>query len=178
MHASLPKFIDARVAAAREDTVEGGYRVAELPRASAIATGGDVAFRLRLLRGAKGRPRLVGEVEARLEMQCQRCLEPMTVDLQAPFEVLAVDDEAAAAELMAEHESVVLTDGRLEVRRFVEDELLLAVPDAPRHVPGECSADDARNEVLRQSQESGEAPALETRRPFAQLAEMLGRDPN
>ncbi len=121
---------------------------------------GEVAYQLRGVRDARGRPSLRLRVEGELQLRCQRCLGPMALQVEADeFLVLA----ATQAEIDADPADVeapdrVLAGKEMSVADLVEDELILAVPYAPRH--DEC-APAARE---------GEGA---TARPFAGLRDKL-----
>ncbi len=73
-------------------------------------------------------------VRARLQLVCQRCLEPVAAALDAQRSFRFVDGEAAAAELDAQCEDDVLALTReLDLHELVEDELLLCLPLVPKH---------------------------------------------
>ena len=71
-----------------------------------------------------------------LTLQCQRCLDGVTVDVQASRSFLFVHGEAQAAALDEQAEDDVLPITRsLDLIRLVEDELLLGLPLVPHHLP-------------------------------------------
>ena len=71
---------------------------------------------------------------ARLQLVCQRCLEPVAWAVDAHRSFRFVEGEAAAAELDAQCEDDVLALTReLDLRDLVEDELLLCLPLVPKH---------------------------------------------
>lgn len=71
---------------------------------------------------------------ARLQLVCQRCLEPVAWALDAQRSFRFVEGEAAAAELDAQCEDDVLALTReLDLRELVEEELLLCLPLVPKH---------------------------------------------
>lgn len=82
---------------------------------------------------------------------CQRCLEPFDLEL-CVNDTLALVDDAAQLEAMDALESggrgpeteYLVADPRLDVEAFIEDELILALPYAPRHdvCPGKEAAPD------------------------------------
>lgn len=91
-----------------------------------------------------GRPPLLSlSVCSRLELVCQRCLQPLSfdVDERAVFEVRRaekgraipgpVDEDDSAFDPSQPEELVV--DGDLDLTGLVEDQLILAVPYVPRH---------------------------------------------
>ncbi len=88
-------------------------------------------------------------VQAQAHLTCQRCLKPVAVSLEVDGPYRFVRDEAQAAALDADSEEDVLVISRkFDVREWVEDELLLALPIVPMHevcpealpVPGEDAA--------------------------------------
>lgn len=89
---------------------------------------------LRPVRGAPPRPWLHVSAQTSLNLQCQRCLQPMAVPLDVSRSFCFVHGETTAAELDAESEDDVLALTRsLDLRELVEDELLLSLPLVPRH---------------------------------------------
>lgn len=106
---------------------------------------------------------LVLEAQARVRLECQRCLQPMEQPLVVHRRFRFVADEAEAERLDEESEDDVLAlppRGRLDLLPLVEDELILALPIVPRH--GICP------EPLPMS--AGELPeAADEEHPFAKL---------
>jgi uncharacterized metal-binding protein YceD (DUF177 family) len=72
------------------------------------------------------------------------------------------------AEVPPELETALAPAGRIALAELVEEELMLALPAAPRHEEGQCPA--ARPEAR-------ENEASEVQRPFANLGELLGNRP-
>jgi uncharacterized protein len=65
---------------------------------------------------------------------CQRCLHPVSIPIEVKRSFMFVHGEQAAAELDEESEDDVLALTRsLDLREFVEDEVLLALPLVPKH---------------------------------------------
>jgi uncharacterized protein len=110
--------------------------------------------------------RIVAEVElaAVLEVRCQRCLQPMTLPVESRSHVALVASEADAASVQPELETVLAPDGRIRLADVLEEELLLAMPAAPRHA-GPCPGE-------RKSESFTET----VQRPFAGLGELLKPD--
>lgn len=104
-------------------------------------------------------------VEAQVPLQCQRCLLPVTLQLSGSSRVALVESEAAAANAPPELETALALDGRLRLADLLEEELLLALPPAPRHPEGQCPGD-----VVKLAPEDSAQP---TQRPFAALGELL-----
>ena len=86
------------------------------------------------LEGAGLQPALHLEVDARARLECQRCLQPMTVPIHVDRRFFFVPGEDDAASLDADSEEDVLAlVPSFDLHALVEDELLLALPIVPRH---------------------------------------------
>ncbi|MBX2879541.1 MAG: DUF177 domain-containing protein [Granulosicoccus sp.] len=75
-----------------------------------------------------------GQLTTVYALQCQRCLDPMQLNVDENFELVFVEDDQTALELPKELDPVVLDDyGQIHVVDLFEDELMLHVPDIPKH---------------------------------------------
>jgi len=165
-----PRKLDVAVAAAKSLVLAGHWPLAGFSRlADGAAQDGDVHWSVR------GQTRVVagGEPEvwlhltarARLWRDCQRCLQPVALDLDVARALRFVGDEATAEALDAESEDDVLAmPRRLDLHDLVEDELLLALPLVPLHDECPVSLPMASGSELDQSADES-AP-----KPFAVLA--------
>lgn len=96
----------------------------------------QVRGELRSIRGGERQVWLHLSARATLPLQCQRCLQPVEVGVDVSRSFLFVRGEAAAAQLDSQTEDDVLPLTRsLDLFALVEDELLLALPIVPRHLP-------------------------------------------
>jgi len=123
-------------------SLRGALPIRDFPRLNDMLARheGEVACEIEGLRDERGRPGLRLKVRARLELRCQRCLEGLPFEVQAD-EVLVL--AGTQAEIDAEPADVhaadrVVAAKEMSVRELVEDELILALPYAPRHAV--CSA--------------------------------------
>ena len=123
-------------------SLRGALPIRDFPRLNDMLARheGVVAYEIEGLRDERGRPGLRLKVRARLELRCQRCLEALPFEVQAD-EVLVL--AGTLAEIDAEPADVhaadrVVAAKEMPVRELVEDELILALPYAPRHAV--CSA--------------------------------------
>jgi uncharacterized protein len=120
---------------------------------------GEVAYSVRGGANAKGKPCLRVRAGATLELTCQRCLEALrqAVEVDAELELSESPQEMAQAE---DDTDRVLATASMDVAQLVEDELILALPDAPKHEDCEVPV-----EGLERSRVS----------PFDALARLKGR---
>ena len=112
---------------------------------------GEVAYQLDGARDEHGRPSLRVRVQGTLQLRCQRCLEAMPFDVESD-ELLVL--AGTLAEIHAEPADVnaadrVVAGKEMPVRDLVEDELILALPYAPRHegCTASPSPDDAEDKT-------------------------------
>lgn len=170
MSGALSPFLDLAQAARRELDLTGRLAVASMPRlASALASErGAAEVDLQAARDLSGRVVVSGNIDATLEMTCQRCLGGVTVEVHAEPRLAWVKTDAESENLPPEYEPLLSADGRVTLAELVADELLLALPLVPRHGDGEaCEVDQAVT--------APEAPAAaeESRKnPFAELAKL------
>ncbi len=96
---------------------------------------GEVAYEVKGLRDARGRPSLRVSVRGTLPLRCQRCLETMRFELDEEklLVLAATQAEIDADPADAQAPDRVLAGKEMALRDLIEDELILAVPYAPRH---------------------------------------------
>lgn len=132
----LPAFAEAGA------RLEGGHRLAGFDRllAEAQGRGADAVVRWSA-QGALRNPRhlqpqvwLRLQAEVPLQLTCQRCLQPVAVAVAVDRLFRFVADEAtAAAQDDAAEEDVLVLSRAFDLPALLEDELLMALPVAPRH---------------------------------------------
>jgi uncharacterized protein len=124
-------------------SLEGSLDAAALPRIAErlVNEPAPVRWRIRGTVDAVGRPALDLDVEGELPLTCQRCLGVYRWPVDQHTEVLLGHSADEVARLDNDSElEVVLASGPVDPVELVEDELVLAVPFAPRHPDGECVA--------------------------------------
>jgi uncharacterized protein len=159
------KRISDSFAFARDGRVlEGTLPVASLERLhdQLANVAGELAFRLQGRRGQRGELLLEVEVSGTLALACQRCLEAIVFDLDVDslLELVPEGAELSQEELEDDTRDFLPVAGELDVAQLVEDEVLLALPVAPRHE--RCGL-------------PGAAAAGEQIHPFATLAALKGK---
>jgi len=154
---SQPGLIDGLQFARGAETLKGTLDPSRLPRLAEMggATSG-LSYELRGRTDAEGRCWLQVWAKGTLTLECQRCLGPITFPVALRSELLLAECER---EIEAADDDLdrVLAGNAMDVCQLVEDEVLLALPMAPRH--GRCD---------------GKRDGAETGRPspFAELAKL------
>ena len=125
---------------------------------------GEVAYEVKGLRDSQGHPSLRVSLRGTLALRCQRCLEAMRfeVDEEEMLVLAATQEEIDSDPADPQKPDRVLAGKEMALRELIEDELILAVPYAPRHE--ECSV-------------SAAAGGDEKLSPFASLRSLLRDKP-
>ncbi len=115
-------------------------------------------------------------VQARLSVQCQRCLQPMALSLAKESKLALLENKEQASLLSEDDDWLLLEDAaeavgkeiRLPICRLIEDELLLEIPLAPKHKLNDehCVAVD----VLSDDEPDIDETSTQEGNPFAVLA--------
>jgi uncharacterized protein len=117
--------------------LRGTWPIRDFPRIRDMlaAHEGEVAYELDGVSDGRGRPALRLRVNGKLDLRCQRCLEALPCEVRADeLLVLAGTQAEIDAEAADVHSADRVVAGReMPVRDLVEDELILALPYAPRH---------------------------------------------
>ena len=151
MSKALPERIHPLRLAHHGETLTGSVGVAQMPRLAEMlheATG-EAQFELRFDCDQGGQARVLGRIGARLVVLCQRCLEPMGIDVERQVRLALVRGDAEAAALEAAYDPLLVGDQPISLSGLLEDELILAMPNFCRHPRGECEmprgADESRD---------------------------------
>ncbi len=122
---------------------------------------GTLQYDLRGVAQERGYPALHLKVSGALQLVCQRCLGALEFPLHIDVSLGLAETQAEidAEPLAAEGPERIVAGAEMPVRDLVEDEVLLAIPLAPRHE--RCEGRDA-------------GAASEERSPFASLRGLVG----
>ena len=144
--------------------LEGELAVSGLERLHDLLAevSGSVSFRLQGFKSEHGELMLHLEVGGIIPLACQRCLKaiPFDLDVDNLLEIIPEGADMSQDELEDDTRDFLPLAGELNVAEFVEDEILLALPVAPRHE--KCGL-------------PGAADAGERINPFAALAGLKGK---
>ena len=168
-----PSQLDVQAFAKDSGTLHGRRPLRLLHRltdaicaAAPSGEGDDVSWSARgeqrTTRGALTQTWLHLTASARLQLECQRCLQPVetALDIDRWFQFVAGEDVAAQIDADSDDDVLALTRA-LDLHGLVEDELLLDLPLVPRH--------DVCPAPLLQATEGGD-DAQDRPNPFAALA--------
>ena len=139
---SAQAVIDSLEFAHTGQRMQGEVKVAQLTRLadSLFDAGGILRFSLAGGTDAEGRARLNLTVEGEIKLRCQRCLGSFDYPVAVESSLLVLTGNAGGETAVIDDLDGVPADPHTEVRALIEDEVLLAIPFAPRHPEGQCSA--------------------------------------
>lgn len=140
MTTTLPKYLQPWRMAERGTTLTGQVLLAECERLHDLLgeLTGHVDVTLKMAKDEEGYCYLQGDLQTELPLICQRCLGPMLLPLQIRFSLSPVYTESAGGKLPDHYEPLLLAEDQVLLLEVVEEELLLALPFAPKHEEGEC----------------------------------------
>ena len=156
----------------RSGFFEGEIPLAKLDRLHDLLYPGNRAepehsidVRFEFLRNEYDLPMVRGRLKTRLELECQRCLDPLEIPLELDFQLMvdASDDLVRSSSV----DTLYSDDGYIDIYTVVEDELILAIPLVALHDDRAC------NEHWRHPEQS---EAAVTDNPFSVLRKLKTAD--
>lgn len=134
MSLPLPVFIKPFDFATQGIMLEGSVEVSGLSRLADILADDSGAVNIDFSFAKEGAlSTLQGSVKANLMLQCQSCLQPVVCSVDRRFKLGLVASLAQADRLTDDCEPLILKTEKILLSDLIEDELLLALPDFPRH---------------------------------------------
>jgi uncharacterized protein len=122
---------------------EGFIGLADFPRLlaeSASMSPGD-GFDCQILAWHRDdRPFMEVKIRGRMAIACQRCLDPMVLELeiQKTYVFLRTEVEADQFPMDRDDEEAMVASTHFNLLEAIEDEILLALPHAPKHPVSQC----------------------------------------
>jgi uncharacterized protein len=170
----LDNLVDAEVCSRAGSTIARRFSAAELPRLreaggqEGSSIGADFQFSL-----FDGRPAVKGGVHGTAVLTCQRCMQPVAIEIEDSFQVLIVDAERD--DEPGGYEPVVADATRLDLGWLAEEQVLLALPLVPMHENIDCAvaAGLAAPEAAGGDVEEDAGDTGATHQPFQNLRDLL-----
>jgi len=169
----IPDYVDARKIFAQAAEIAGSMPIAgfERFRQQLTSSRGEVNFTLAFGIDGEYRRVISGSLDANVDVLCQRCLEPVAVDLADSFTLALVESEEQAARLPAKLDPwMAPADTRLLLADILEEQLILCTPIVSYH-PVDCtpahkaSAPDGSNETTQGSKPNPFAVLRDLKKP-------------
>jgi uncharacterized protein len=129
--------IDSISFAKKSESLQGKIAVASLERlrTSLASAQGEIEFRLQGTLDSRHRPSLSLALAGEVQLTCQRCLGDFPLPLKLESRIVLVVNETDLPDLEQEDPDVdvLVASGRMNVQDLLEDEIILALPLAPKH---------------------------------------------
>ncbi|QWF70241.1 DUF177 domain-containing protein [Methylomonas paludis] len=168
MSDKLPELIDPILLAERRSELVGAIKIADLERLSDLLadTAGDVAIEVVFAKTGK-LATVSGHIKTTLNLACQSCLQGFAWPLEQRFKLAVVSSLQEADKLGLDCEPLLLTGEKISLSALIEDEILLALPDYPKH---EHNCLSGRN--VQPSDDKLESKPSKANNPFSVLAKL------
>lgn len=141
-------LIDTQTFAEQKETLHGSLTLQDLDERLAHADLADTSTQLayRISGGTDNlqRPYLQLALSGSLKLFCQRCLKPTDFALDENVRIVLFDNEEDLDRAMLADEELegMLYEAQTDVFALIEDQILMALPFAPRHET--CGAADVQ----------------------------------
>lgn len=168
-HHDFVKLADAQT------ELEYSIPVSELPGVGESVAAGGGPLQARLVFGREqGLPVVDIDVSGAVRLQCQRCMRGFEQPLDLHSRVVLLLTEQDADRAPPSLETFLAQEGRVSAAALVSEEVLLAIPLAPRHEDqAQCAVETAAATAAPAAEVAEEAG---TRRPFAELQALLKKE--
>ncbi|MCW8931074.1 MAG: YceD family protein [Gammaproteobacteria bacterium] len=133
--------------------------IKDLPRLNnaIIENAGDINYHLEFDTDILGNRFVTGQVEGQVVLQCQRCMDNYTVDLNCNISIAFVKNELEQTQAEESNYDVFWLEKKelFDPRVLLEDELLLALPQIPMHLESQIGEEcDVHVEFLGETDDS------------------------
>ena len=140
----------------RRGYFEGRIDIADLRRLIELlaSSEGQIGVRFEFIMSDYSIPMVTGQIITALQVECQRCLLPMPVDLELEFSLLidATDEMVRESSL----DTLLSDEGFVDIFEAVEDEIILALPLVAMHENETCNqhwqaAEETQGPVVKEN---------------------------
>ena len=165
----LPTYVDTRKVFLQQEEISGSVALEKLPRfADSLADNrGLINVELRFSTNESNLKVIKGHLSARVEVTCQRCLGPLSIELKDKISLVLVEDDSAVRGLDPHFDPWISGEYKLVLAELVEEQLMLCMPIVNFHESEDCldTLDYQNNEIERTDEQSQAA----TENPFTVL---------
>lgn len=133
--AVLPRLLDPRKFAQQGITISGEVDLSLLDRVAPLLANNDGLIQVSLVFGVDEQHvrNLTGTIKASVSMVCQRCLEPVTQNIELAIGLGIVWSDEQAENLSKVWEPWILDEGQADIYEMIQDELILGLPIVAYH---------------------------------------------
>lgn len=126
----LPVRVDPLKCVDQKASFAGSIAVSKLNRLQdfLVDDQGDTQVEIQFGHDEQGTPLLRGKFQAQVRMTCQRCMNPVDVDVHNEFELGIAFSDEQAKHLPRHYEPIITEADSLELLPVIEDEVILSLP--------------------------------------------------
>ena len=149
----LPRYLDPRKLCDGQQSVSGNLDLASLKGFCSYLQSdqGEVSVELKFSRDNAHRPVITGTAEVKsVQVECQRCLDAVSIDITGQMNVAIVLTEEQAENLPAEYDPWLLEEKRLDTLELIDHEMILNIPIVAYHSDCELTAEFGQKETLQE----------------------------
>ncbi len=163
----LPIYIDPIRLSERGKQLSGTVELNDFPRLAGLLldTLGKVDVDLSF--DKEGRLAIVsGKIRTNLKLECQSCLQPIDWVVDHRFKLGVVSSLEHADKLSSDVEPLIFNGEKIAINGLIEDEMLLVLPDFPRHEHVCIEVNDSFSNIEKDDKQ------LDSNNPFSVLAKL------
>ncbi len=136
----LPTLIAPFKLARQGQELRGVVSVNGLERLATVLSDdkGHINVLLQFGKDQQGSNLVRGHLSTRVNMVCQRCMKPMSVNVDTNVSLAIVASEERAMQLPEGLEALIVEEEPMALARMIEDELMLALPIVTLHENRDC----------------------------------------
>jgi uncharacterized protein len=128
---------------AREGTeLSGAFSPAQMPRVAEqlFDLNGGIRYVVRGYVTDRGSPAIAIKIAGSVNLRCERCLERLQYDLLLERDLVLLNgvDEFGPRDDEDDFVDIIPATPHLDLQATLEEEVMLGLPMAPRHMEGEC----------------------------------------
>lgn len=170
----VPSYVDTRKVFLQQENISGSIGLERLPRFRDCLIDDEASIQLQLSFSitASSQQVITGTLQASVHVSCQRCLEPLAIELADDIRLALVKTEAAVEGLDAGWDSWICPDHKLELAELVEEQLMLCLPIASMHESGDCLARVNYSAVATAGDGAATTKKEVSQNPFSVLKEL------
>ena len=136
----LPSQIDVRKLTAKGAEINSQFGVNAMSRLTSLLANdkGVVSTELNFYIDDDRKRRIDGQVKAEVNVVCQRCLEPVLVEIESSFNLAVVWTDEEAKQLNKTLDPLIVGEELSDLTEIVEEELILCLPIVSYHDNENC----------------------------------------
>ncbi len=167
-------LVDIFTIARDRQKIQTQVKLGDMPELKAFLSDPDdsdtLSVEIEGIEGDKGLPGARLKIQGMLHMNCVRCTKPVEVpiDRDVPFLFVKSEEEANRLPIEDEDWEVVVGSDRMNVAHWVQEEVILSLPNFPQH--DDCEAPHV------QSNPEFEQEMTEKPKPFANLRDLMQKN--